>query len=156
MTDHVVSVVGWGTDADEGLYWLVRNSWGENWGEQVSVSSNPNSDPSPSPNPSPNLIPTPNAGLRACEERRPGARARVLVGDGQGLHGAGEGQPVRLLRGRLQLRRLQELKTPRDGYCVVTRLVFPSILPSLLPRGDNLRYPTGRGGHVDSGVGCAQ
>jgi len=35
MTDHVVSVVGWGTDADEGLYWVVRNSWGEYWGEQV-------------------------------------------------------------------------------------------------------------------------
>ena len=24
MTDHVISVVGWGTDAKEGLYWLVR------------------------------------------------------------------------------------------------------------------------------------
>merc|ERR1711957_398128 len=32
-TDHVVSVVGWGTDADEGLFWIVRNSWGEYWGE---------------------------------------------------------------------------------------------------------------------------
>jgi len=32
-TDHVVSVVGWGHDADEGLYWTVRNSWGEYWGE---------------------------------------------------------------------------------------------------------------------------
>jgi len=32
-TDHVVSVVGWGTDAQEGLYWMVRNSWGEYWGE---------------------------------------------------------------------------------------------------------------------------
>jgi len=34
LQDHVISVVGWGTDPDMGLYWLVRNSWGEYWGEQ--------------------------------------------------------------------------------------------------------------------------
>jgi len=33
LRDHVVSVTGWGTDAQLGRYWHVRNSWGEYWGE---------------------------------------------------------------------------------------------------------------------------
>lgn len=31
--NHVVSIVGWGTDAQGNKYWTIRNSWGSEWGE---------------------------------------------------------------------------------------------------------------------------
>merc|ERR1712012_880403 len=34
QTTHTISVVGWNTHAEEGLYWIVRNTFGEYWGEQ--------------------------------------------------------------------------------------------------------------------------
>jgi len=32
--DHVVQLVGYGTDPSAGDYWIVRNSWSASWGEQ--------------------------------------------------------------------------------------------------------------------------
>lgn len=32
-TNHAIALVGWGTDATYGDYWILRNSWGNTWGE---------------------------------------------------------------------------------------------------------------------------
>ncbi len=42
-TNHAIALVGWGHDATEGDYWILRNSWGTSWGEngymRISVNS---------------------------------------------------------------------------------------------------------------------
>jgi C1A family cysteine protease len=32
--DHGVLLIGYGTDSQNGDYWLLRNSWGGKWGEK--------------------------------------------------------------------------------------------------------------------------
>ena len=35
--NHIVAVVGYGTDSRFGDFWLVRNSWSAGWGEQGNI-----------------------------------------------------------------------------------------------------------------------
>ena len=32
-TNHAALLVGYGIDADFGVFWVMQNSWGPNWGE---------------------------------------------------------------------------------------------------------------------------
>jgi cathepsin L len=44
--DHAVTVVGWGTDATYGDYWLAKNQWGTSWGDAgyVKMARNRNNN----------------------------------------------------------------------------------------------------------------
>eukprot|EP00442_Polarella_glacialis_P035962 CAMPEP_0115123794 /NCGR_PEP_ID=MMETSP0227-20121206/47796_1 /TAXON_ID=89957 /ORGANISM="Polarella glacialis, Strain CCMP 1383" /LENGTH=395 /DNA_ID=CAMNT_0002526317 /DNA_START=35 /DNA_END=1222 /DNA_ORIENTATION=+ len=43
--DHVVQLVGYGTDCKDGDYWLVRNSWDATWGEKGYIRLRRSSKP---------------------------------------------------------------------------------------------------------------
>jgi len=42
--NHVVQLVGYGTDSSQGDYWTVRNSWGADWGESGYIRVQKHSD----------------------------------------------------------------------------------------------------------------
>jgi len=45
--DHVVQLVGYGTDSKYGDYWLIRNSWSPAWGDDGYIRIERSSDGSP-------------------------------------------------------------------------------------------------------------